>query len=121
MLRWCYILVVMLILTGCSAASPSDDRMAIEAIVIETSGNQTTATVTGYLLDTCTQIDRVDQLHAGMSITLTLILNQPNSIYCPKLFAPFDQPVTLDTTQMSPGTYTVTTGGETASFTIDGD
>lgn len=120
MLRWTWWLVAMLIFSGCSAVSPADDRLAIDAIVIETSpAGQVTATISGYLLDTCTQIDGVEQLHGNSSITLTLILNQPNSIYCPKLFAPFDQSVTLDTSQLLPGTVKVSAGSEAATFTID--
>ncbi|GAB4424269.1 MAG: hypothetical protein Kow0031_03180 [Anaerolineae bacterium] len=119
MVRQSWLLFAIFILAGCGAAGEPVDRLAVDALVIETSATgQITAVVSGYLLDTCTQIDRTDQTHSGDTITLTLIPNQPDSLYCPKLFAPFDLPVTLNTDGLPAGQYTVTAGGESATFSL---
>ncbi len=116
--RW-WIVACLLMFTGCSVVAPAGDRLVVDSITVEASGAGThAALISGYLLDTCTQVDRTDQTRHDNTITLTLIPNQPDSLYCPKLFAPFDLSVALNTDGLPPGQYTVTAGGESATLSL---
>jgi hypothetical protein len=120
---WAVIVPVTAALTGCSSSADTPEtRLAVDSITVTAAaGIEYTALISGYLLDTCTQIERVDQSRSDSAIALTVILNQPGSVYCPKLFAPFDYSVRLHTAELPPGSYTVTANGESATFTINRD
>lgn len=77
-----------------------------------------TLTLTGYLPDPCTHIQRVSQNREDRHFDLVLELSEPVEGECPSVIVPFGEAVVLETAGLEPGRYTVSAHGLTATFTL---
>lgn len=116
-------LLVIILLTGCSAVEPGLNLAEVEEIeilIMESFPVQISVIARGFLPDPCTKISEVSQGREGNTFFVTVKTYRPQG-FCIQVLAPFKETIPLDVYGLSAGTYTVNVNGVEDTFTLDID
>jgi hypothetical protein len=91
---------------------------SIDLLMLESFPVQVTAVVRGQLPDACSQIDNVEQTREGNTFQLVFSIERRPDARCALVLTPFEHSLSLDVAGLKAGTYTVTAGGVSATFTL---
>ncbi len=91
---------------------------SVEIQVGQADPNQVNAIVRGNLPDACTTLQNPQVSFMGDTFQIKLTVVSPANIGCAQIVTPYDQTITLDTANLTPGTYTVIANGVKAVFAI---
>jgi hypothetical protein len=92
----------------------------VESVVINaqsTTPNEVEVTIKGYLPNPCTKIVRIEQQRNADTFTITLETVREGS-NCIEVISPFEETIALDTTDLAPGTYTVSVQDTAMTFDL---
>lgn len=89
--------------------------------IMESFPLQVSATIQGFLPDGCTAIKEITSSRAGDNFPITILTQRPAEAMCTQALVPFEETVSLDVLGLPAGTYTVTAGDQSATFTFDMD
>ena len=129
-------LIALLTLSACGAANPTSTPLpqptpppnttagvapvdTIEVNVLESNPLQINAVIKGNLPNPCTTITGVTQSRDGYTITLTVNTATETDKACIEVIQPYEQTVTIDTKDLTAGTYTVTSNGISTTFELN--
>jgi hypothetical protein len=96
----------------------------VDSIDIQMSDStpaQANVVVKGYLSDSCTKIDRIDQRREGDDFHITITTKRPADRNCLQVLMPFEEIIPLEVADLKAGAYTVTVNQMSESFTLQGD
>lgn len=74
--------------------------------------------VSGFLPDGCTEVSAVSQSVTGSAIEIAVETERPADLMCTEAIVPFTEKVSLDTSGLAPGSYTVMANGVSAGQEI---
>lgn len=94
---------------------------SVEVQVAQTDPLQVNAIVRGNLSDSCTHLGDTQTTYAEDTFQIKLVTVTPSDQGCVQIISPYEQTIPLDTTGLTPGTYTVVANGVSAVFTIPGE
>lgn len=117
------LLLLTIILPGCSAVEPSiglAEVTEIDILILESFPVQVQVVARGNLPNPCTGIDQIIQSRDGNNFKIT-IKTKYNQEICIPLINPFEETIALDVYGLPAGTYTVNVNGIEDSFTLDVD
>jgi inhibitor of cysteine peptidase len=93
----------------------------IEIQISESTPARANVVVKGYLSDSCTKIDRIDQKREGDDFHITITTKRPADRNCLQALMPFEEIIPLEVADLKAGAYTVTVNQMSESFTLQGD
>jgi uncharacterized protein YkwD len=99
------------------AASPARVT-GLEVLKIAGASPEVRVVVSGQLADACHRLQSAEVQKAGQIFAITLPTIRAADANCPAGAVDFERVVTLDLTDSSPGSYTVTAGDQRASFDL---
>jgi inhibitor of cysteine peptidase len=104
-------------------AATEDDRLTVEKVdvrIMESFPVQVTASVTGYLRDSCEALGATTQSRSGNTITVTIATERDNTTerVCLHVISPVTQDVRL-AGAFTTGTYVVRVNGVEQTFRVD--
>ena len=111
-------------------ATPVDTReMEIQPVlvegldvqVLESKPVQVNATVNGTLGDGCTSLNTIDQARTGNEFTITVTVKRPKDAMCTMIAKMFNKSIALDVAGLKAGTYIVSSGALSQTFTLATD
>lgn len=94
---------------------------SLDVAVLESFPVQVQATVSGNLSDGCTSLEATTVERQGTTFNIILTTSYDTSIVCTQALVPFQETVSLDVQGLPAGTYTVTTGELSETFTLQVD
>ena len=104
--------------TPFSGATPIPDVATVESLLVTSQSlNEVEVTIKGYLPNPCTTISQIEQQRTGDAFRITLNTVRDGAA-CIEVISPFEQAVTLDTTDLAPGTYTVSVQKASITFVL---
>lgn len=93
----------------------------LQIMMLESFPVQVRAVIRGSLPDGCTTIKEINPTRDGKTFNIHIITERPAEAMCTAALAPFESAASLEVYGLPAGTYTVTAGDQTASFTLDVD
>lgn len=117
------LLLLSSILVACADSRSQDKANVDGAEVRRESGTlpQYTAGVSGYLPDTCTEIDRTEQKVVQSTIEVAIYTTRPEDLMCAAMIINFEEEVILDVEALSAGSYDVDVNGVVTTFSLTED
>ena len=121
------IILSMVILAGCASGVPKDSREFIrgEAVVedveilfLESFPLGVHVVPSGYLPDSCTDIDEISVEREGNHFEVLITTLREAEIMCAQVIEEFEKNIPLDVYGLPAGDYTVTVNGIDAEFTF---
>jgi hypothetical protein len=94
---------------------------SLSLTVMESFPVQVQAHISGDLSDGCTSLAGVDVQRDGQTFLIQVTTTRPAEAVCIQVLAPFETTVDLDTVGLAAGTYTVTAGDVSDSFSLAAD
>jgi hypothetical protein len=82
---------------------------------------QVSMTVLGNLSDGCVQLNQLTPVYNSGNWLIRIDAERDPELICASVLVPFEESVSLDVEGFAAGTYTVTAGDKTATFTLDMD
>jgi len=99
-------------------------RAPVESIAINYAADSSapqSVTVRGHLLDGCTTIASITQMHEsldGNTVYIAITTERPKGAMCTQALVPYEEIVDIDLTDLAVGTYRLNVNGVTASFEL---
>ena len=94
----------------------------LEVLLLESFPVSAKVKISGYLLDGCTELDKISVEQLEMDFILMLKTRRPGGdILCTEALVPFEEMVDLDIIGLEAGTYKVIAQDQEATFTLDVD
>ena len=90
----------------------------IEVEVVSTDPARVEVTAYGLLINDCMRLSGTEQRREDNTLFVDITTAQPADETCEPVTSPFTQNVTLNTRDLSSGTYTVNVNGVTQTFTL---
>ena len=121
------IILAMVLLAGCALGAPKDsgDFIRGEAVVedveilfLESFPLGIHAVASGYLPDSCTEIDEVSVERDSIHFEVLITTLREADVMCAQVIEEFEQNVPLDVYGLPAGDYIVTVNGIEAEFTF---
>lgn len=82
---------------------------------------QVRADITGYLTNSCSEMDQIGQNRLGTDFFVTVTEVRPKDAMCAQVITPFEKTVDIDVRGLEAGTYVVNVNGEHESFKLEVD
>ena len=73
-----------------------------------TDSGELVVAVQGNYPDSCSTLGEVETVVEGNTVTVTMYAQKPPGVMCAQALVPFEETITLDTGDLTPGEYTVT-------------
>ena len=112
--------------TSAPTAAPTvlADQAIVESIdirILESFPVQVNAVVRGQLPDACSLIDKAQPTREGNTFRIALSIARRPDARCAPALTPFEHTLALEVAGLTAGTYLVTAGGVSSSFTLNVD
>ena len=111
---------------GSQSSPPAQQQVRVQVdelqvSLLESLPTQVQVTVRGSLPNGCARITKIAQTREGTRFFISIgATKDPNAI-CTQALVPFEESVTLDTSGLAPGTYSVQVHGVVAPLTLSAD
>ena len=76
--------------------------------------------VSGFLADGCTEIDKISAVHFENNYTIKIFTKKVTAIMCTAALEPFEKTITLKTSELNEGHYSVDVYNVSTEFEIEG-
>ncbi len=94
---------------------------SIEILILESFPVQVHAVVRGQLPDACAFVERAQAMREGNTFRIALSIARRPDARCALVLTPFEHSIALDVVGLKAGTYAVTAGDVSTSFTLSAD
>ena len=113
-------ILITLFLGACSQQQVTRNAFIerIEVEVVSTDPARVEVTAYGLLINDCMRLSGTEQRREDSTLFVDITTAQPADETCEPVTSPFTQTTTLDTRDLSSGTYTVNVNGVTGTFTL---
>ena len=122
-----FVIVVLLILSGCSSNSSLSGNQtiiglamieSIEILILESFPVQVNVRISGILGDSCTTLDQITQARVENVFEIKVTTTRPAEAICADIITKFEEVVALDVYGLPAGTYIVDVNGVRDTFTL---
>ncbi len=105
--------------TRTDAGAVTRGKAPISSVKVSTlDAAQVRVKIQGNLPDACTKVGEVEQTQSGHTFSIMVGTVRPTGAICAQALVPFEETVSLDTTSMPAGRYTVDVNGVTEGFEL---
>lgn len=122
-----YMLILLLLIVALPLSAQQDnvisDTAVLSSVEAESSEEGITVTVRGDFPDSCTELGEVSQTveteGSEINVIVTIETSRPADVMCAQVLTSFETNFVLDTSDLAPGTYTLTVNGISTEISID--